>query len=230
MPAKSPTVTILLQSSRTAYFAETLLSILNQSFTDFRVIVGDNTKEALIINSFRHLTTDHRVEWRHSFPVTEGCPHKHYFFLLEQSTSPYTRVVFDDDILHPDSTHFLLAALTLSKAAFACHWRDTIFENSLIPTPRRLFKNELQLLDAKSAAKYVFTSCINIFAEPSFSLWDTKKFKKIIPANIHGIQPKFLGDVINVLDVSELGNLVIISKELGAFRMHSGQQSSESSQ
>jgi hypothetical protein len=222
-------LTILLPATRTEYFADSISSVLSQTFRDFRVIVGDNTSDAKVINAFQKEFRDHRIEWLHSYPITGGTIERHSELLISRIETEYVRFVFDDDIIYQTSNQHLMQLIESQSAVFAFHGRHNIDANGrIIGAHHWINSPQIIRLDAKTAANLTYKSCSNLFSEPSFSVYRSSVLREI-KTDVDGIPIKFLGDIISPLRAAELGHIVGSSLLLGAFRIHGNQESGLSS-
>lgn len=222
-------LTILVQSSRIDFFDAALASVVNQSFSDIDIVVGDNTSDAIIIEMFESKFRDPRIRWLHAYPYTNGSQQKHAEFLLGYADSKYVRYMFDDDILFPTSSSTLLALIINSGSKFAFHNRKFLIGTNLLPGSSLFHGEHPFIIDSASAAKLIFCNSVNIFCEPPFSIFDTEALRLAMRTSIRGITPKFLGDVHNALEIGRHSTIAVFPGELGAFRIHEQQESAEMS-
>lgn len=102
-----------------------LTSLLGQTFTDFDVIVSDQTdEEGAYLDSLEIQTAvsalryhGHRVELHRHLP-RRGLAEQRQF-LLEQSSAPYVHYVDDDVVLEPAAMERLLAVVREDRCGFA---------------------------------------------------------------------------------------------------------------
>jgi len=98
-PERIPAVSVCIPLYRKeAYIAETIRSVLAQTFTDFELIVLDNAspdRSAEIARSFR----DPRLTVVEN-PVTIG-PTENFAAAVALSRAPLVKVLCADDLLHP---------------------------------------------------------------------------------------------------------------------------------
>lgn len=104
--------------------AVVLTSLLGQTFTDFNVIVSDQTPEQENYLESIEITTlvralrwhGHRVELHHHLPRRGMSEHRQ--FLLEQSNAPYVHFLDDDVLLDPPVMERTLRVLRKEKCGF----------------------------------------------------------------------------------------------------------------
>lgn len=104
--------------------AVVLTSLLGQTFTDFDVIVSDQTGEDESYLDSIEITTlvqalrwhGHRVELHYHLPRRGMSEHRQ--FLLEQSSAPYVHFLDDDVLLDPPVMERMLRVLRREKCGF----------------------------------------------------------------------------------------------------------------
>ncbi len=104
--------------------AVVLTSLLGQTFTNFNVVISDQTPdEAAYLDSIEIETLVRALRW-HGHSVTQ---HRHFprhglaeqrQFLLEQSNAPYVHYLDDDVLLDPPVMERMLSVLEAEKCGF----------------------------------------------------------------------------------------------------------------
>jgi glycosyltransferase involved in cell wall biosynthesis len=104
--------------------AVVLTSLLGQTFTDFDVVVSDQTEDDdAYLDSFEIQTLLRALRW-HGHHVT---PHRHLprrglaehrHFLLEQSRAPYVHFLDDDVLLDPPVMERMLSVIQTQRCGF----------------------------------------------------------------------------------------------------------------
>ncbi len=104
--------------------AVVLTSLLGQTFTDFDVIISDQTEEEhAYLDSIEIQTLVHALRW-HGHTVTLHChlPRRGLAeqrqFLLDQSSAPYVHYLDDDVLLDPPVMQRMLAVLQEEQCGF----------------------------------------------------------------------------------------------------------------
>lgn len=104
--------------------AVVLTSLLGQTFTDFDIIVSDQTKETdSYLDSIEIQTLARALEWRgHRVALHRHLPHRGLAeqrqFLLDQSRAPYVHYLDDDVLLDPPVLGRMLAVLQAEGCGF----------------------------------------------------------------------------------------------------------------
>ncbi|MCU0492967.1 MAG: glycosyltransferase family 2 protein [Chloroflexaceae bacterium] len=110
--------------NRTTGLAMVLTSLLGQSFTDFDVIISDQSDESLSpMRSLEVRTAIQALEWRgHCVTVHRHLPRRGLAeqrnFLLECSAAPYVHFLDDDVLLEPEVLGRMLAVLQHERCGF----------------------------------------------------------------------------------------------------------------
>jgi len=104
--------------------AVVLTSLLGQTFTDFDVIISDQTEEdAVYLDSIEIQTLVRTLEWHgHRVTLHRHLPRRgmaeHRQFLLEQSRAPYVHYFDDDVLLDPPVMERMLGVLQAEGCGF----------------------------------------------------------------------------------------------------------------
>jgi glycosyltransferase involved in cell wall biosynthesis len=104
--------------------AVVLTSLLGQSFSDFDVVVSDQTGEdAAYLESIEIQTLARALEWHgHRVKLCRHLPRlglaEQRHFLLEQSSAPYVHYLDDDVLLDPPVLQRMLDVLRAERCAF----------------------------------------------------------------------------------------------------------------
>jgi glycosyltransferase involved in cell wall biosynthesis len=103
--------------------ATVLTSLLGQTFTDFDVIVSDQTTDAPYLDSIEIQTLVRALEWHgHRVALHRHLPRRglaeHRQFLLAQSRAPYVHYLDDDVLLDPPVLERMLAVLRAERCGF----------------------------------------------------------------------------------------------------------------
>ena len=225
----SPKLTVLFATTRTKYFMEALVSVLNQSYKDFIVIVSDNTIDAKVLNKFSSSLKDSRIKWVHAYPFTGGDPVAHGKFLLKLVETEYFKFMFDDDVLTNKSFMHLIDLMKL-QPGMAFHSRYMIGEsNGLHYIPKVLKDGQVHKFSYMELAKLTLASCANIFGEPPFSIYSKSVLNDFDGATLGGLPVRYLGDVVAPLKASKELGAVGSGFSLGYFRRHADQDSAADS-
>lgn len=103
--------------------AVVLTSLLGQTFTDFDVVVSDQTEDAAYLESIEIQTLVRALRWRgHQVAVHRHLPRRGLAeqrqFLLDQSRASYVHYLDDDVLLDPPVMERMLAVLKMEGCGF----------------------------------------------------------------------------------------------------------------
>ena len=198
---------------------KSLNSVLNQTYSDFEVIVSDNSSNELTENLFKKITNG-RVLYRKRNKVLSGIEHLNA--ILDEVESEYFIIFHDDDVMHPQMINELLKNLSENESiiAIGCNalvsnhnkWRKAKFGNFKKDI---IIKSPFELLEGYvSLNKYV--------PFPSYM------YKKIVSENLrlnieNGGKYSDLAFLIEILDY---GKIAFLSKTLMTYFIHNNQDTS----
>ena len=223
-------LTILLMAYNPQYFMESVNSVLNQTFRDYKLIISDNTEHADNIAMFNNKIDDSRVQWIHAWPHTNGDPVAHGLYLKRFVDTKYFKYMFDDDILYPTSLghlHSILEANESIVCVFHCrHLIDG--SGNLMKQNQWLPVDTVQAFAERQIVDLFFTSVVNLFGEVPFSMYKACVLE-IFDNDYCGWPLRFLGDIALILKMAELGWVAGSGYILGGYRMHGDQDSATTS-
>ena len=169
----TPAVTIIMSTfNRSHFILETLLSIQNQTYSEFECLIiddggTDNTLEVItpILNKDLRFKFLKRTDnYKKGLP---GC--RNYGIDLAQGD--YIIFFDDDDIVHPQNLEISLATLKKQKTDF-CHYQKLSFDNE-VPCFEEVKVNEKQSLSLDVihdvvSQKIGFASCTVLWKKECF--------------------------------------------------------------
>lgn len=226
---RRPVVSVLLPAFRPDYLDLCVACVLAQSFTDFELLVGDDSSGDAV-QSILSKWQDPRIRYR-SNPIRQVVGANQHF-LLKQAKGRYIRFAQDDDMMFPGSLERLVDAAKREHAAMTYHARYDIDElgsvtEAIISSPI----GEEIVMDAPRFFKSVVGTSRNIIGEPGNVLLDREILQSIPhPFSLDERPMQFLGDVALYANISDRGLPIVgLSYFGGAFRHHSGQFSNSGS-
>lgn len=222
-PKVQPTVSVLLPAYRPDYLDLALSSILAQTFSDFELIIGDDSigdTLASIISKWQ----DPRIRYKNN--PNRQVPAGNGRFLLTEAAGKYIRFAHDDDLMLPTSLERLVEAAEREKAAVVYQARYDIDEIGLITEARIAVPlgGETRM-DARRFFTSVVGASRNFIGEPNNILILRDAMKTMDdPFAIDGRPMQFLGDVALYANMVDRGfDIVGLSYFGGAFRHHQSQ-------
>ena len=215
MVERLPAISVCIPTYNGAkYIAQTIESILNQTFTDFEIIVSDdgssdNTLE--IVGSFN----DPRIV--RIDRLSKVGAEAHWNNAVATASASLVKLVCQDDILYPECLE--VEAQTMSESenqdvSFCFHLRDFVTPNSRKLRSHRIGYSNLQKYSKTEILKKVVRSGGYPIGEPM-----AVTMRKL-SLNSAG---KFRGDYVIDLDMwsklSDQGSALFIEQHLSAFRI-----------
>ncbi|MDO8845976.1 MAG: glycosyltransferase family 2 protein [Methylicorpusculum sp.] len=159
------------------YLEETLNAVLNQSYTNFEVIIvddqsSDNTLE--IVKSFSEKDNRINVFQNDKNLGLVGNWNK----CIELAKGDWIKFVFQDDIIHPNCLELLMNS-TNDNSKFIVCWRNFIFESDTDTKTKEVYESFISLqdvfdssnnIDKQHFAKTVLSYSSNFIGEPTSTL------------------------------------------------------------
>jgi hypothetical protein len=215
MVERVPAISVCIPTYNGAkYIAQTIESILNQTFTDFEIIVSDdgssdNTLEIVgLFNDPRIVRIDR---------LSKVGAEANWNNAVANASASLVKLVCQDDILYPECLEVEVQTMSKSEnqdVSFCFHLRDFVTPNSRKLSARRVGYSNLQKYSKTEILKKVVRSGGNPIGEPM-----AVTMRKI-SLNSAG---KFRGDYVIDLDMwsklSDQGSALFIEQHLSAFRI-----------
>jgi glycosyltransferase involved in cell wall biosynthesis len=215
MVERLPAISVCIPTYNGAkYIAQTIESILNQTFTDFEIIVSDdgssdNTLE--IVGSFN----DPRIV--RIDRLSKVGAEANWNNAVATASASLVKLVCQDDLLYPQCLEVEVQTMNKSEnqdVSFCFHLRDFVTPNSRKLSARRVGYSNLQKYSKTEILTKVVRSGGNPIGEPM-----AVTMRKL-SLNSAG---KFRGDYVIDLDMwsklSDQGNALFIEQHLSAFRI-----------
>ena len=215
MVERLPAISVCIPTYNGAkYIAQTIESILNQTFTDFEIIVSDdgssdNTLE--IVGSFN----DPRIV--RIDRLSKVGAEANWNNAVATASASLVKLVCQDDILYPQCLEVEAQTMNRSEnqdVSFCFHLRDFVTPNSRKLSSRRVGYSNLQKYSKTEILTKVVRSGGNPIGEPM-----AVTMRKL-SLNSAG---KFRGDYVIDLDMwsklSDQGSALFIEQHLSAFRI-----------
>jgi glycosyltransferase involved in cell wall biosynthesis len=125
----APSVSILIPAFRPTWINEAIQSALAQTFTDFELIISDDSADDEV-EKLVSTWSDRRLQYFRN--PTRGAPGSNRDFLISRARGEYIKFLFDDDFLYPHSLELLLSMASRTGCALAFHSRNLVDDNSNI--------------------------------------------------------------------------------------------------
>ncbi|MGC8463039.1 MAG: glycosyltransferase family 2 protein [Acidimicrobiales bacterium] len=220
-----PLVSVLVPAFRPHYLDTCIASIVGQGFTDFELIIGDDS-DGDDIASVVTKWNDRRIRFERN-PDRQQ-PGANRDFLISRASGRYLKFVFDDDFLLPRSLELLCAAAQDQRAALAFHGRYVVDEDGRV-TDRGLVAppDRVVPFPARLVFDHVVAERANHIGEPSNILLDAETLASIDqPFGLDGMRMRFLTDVALYVNFALHGfRMAAIGRHGSCFRLHTSQAS-----
>ncbi|KZF06166.1 MAG: glycosyltransferase family A protein [Rhodococcus sp. (in: high G+C Gram-positive bacteria)] len=219
----SPRVSVVVPAYNNAeYIGETIESILDQTFTDFELIIADHssTDETLAVvekyddSRIRVLTTE-----------TGGGAKRNWDRVTAEATGELVKLVCGDDTIFPSSLEAQVAAFDEHPSAVLVASQRTLIDaNGKTVIAARGLGGLSGLVSGRVAARTAVRAGANIFGEPGCVMMKLSALREIgLWDNNH----PYLIDQATFIGVALQGDVVAIERPLATFRINSGQWSVE---
>lgn len=215
-----PTVSVLLPTYKYArYLPQAIESILNQTYSDFELIISDDASEDGSIDILRsYAARDDRIRWHVQSPNL-GIGHN-WNWCLERASGKFIKYVFGDDyLLSRDALKRLVELIELSDdIAISASARIVVDEES---HPIELWNHigRPGVFDGSETINWSLRTNCNLIGEPSVVL-----FRKEFVARPFDVTFKQVLDWEFWIHLLQRGHLAYTDEPLCAFRIHPHQQ------
>jgi len=206
------------------FLAETIRSVLDQTYRDFEIVVLDNAsrdRSADIARSFG----DPRIRLEHNavtLPQAEN-----WNRVVELSRSPLVKVVCADDLLHPRCLELQVAPMDADPGlAVVAARRHMIDEESRMIVPRRGLNGLTGVRTGVEVARRVVRNGSNPIGESNNVLFRREDFFTV--GGWKTDRP-YIMDLDLWLRLLQLGDFLGLTETLAAFRIGRGTVSSDHS-
>ena len=215
MVERLPAISVCIPTYNGAkYIAQTIESILNQTFTDFEIIVSDDgssDKTLEIVGSFN----DPRIV--RIDRLSKVGAEANWNNAVATASASLVKLVCQDDLLYPQCLEVEVQTMSKSEnqdVSFCFHLRDFVTPNSRKLSSRRVGYSNLQKYSKTEILTKVVRSGGNPIGEPMAVIM------RKLSLNSAG---KFRGDYVIDLDMwsklSDQGSALFIEQHLSAFRI-----------
>lgn len=214
MESSSPRVTIGLPvCNGQNYLEQAIRSILDQSFTDFRLIISDNasTDDTPRICE-KYAQQDSRIELHRQERNLGAAPNFNYVF--ERSNSQYFKWAAHDDVLAPNYLQMCVARLDAEPRLTICHTlTGRIDEQGELAGS---YDDQLPLVASRPSERFFRALWVDHFTE----IWGVMRSSALRQTSLIG---SFVGSDRNLLlEMLLLGTIEYIPQRLFFRRSHPG--------
>jgi glycosyltransferase involved in cell wall biosynthesis len=195
--------------------AETLRSVLGQTFTDFEIVVCDDASDDTTLSIVAQFDDPRIVVTKREKAAT---PAANWNRAVRLCRADYIKVMGQDDVLYPRCLKTEMLAMTQFAdiaPAFVFSNRDIILKNGFkLKWPNQFHRKGFQPVESKKLVRYVLRSGRNPIGEPVAVTMRRDAFEKTT-----GFDGSYVVDLTMWLNMLEYGSAVKIHQVLSAFRI-----------
>lgn len=221
-------ITTLIPAYKHQYLSDLLLSLANQTFKDFRVIISDDSPENQVIKTLNSPEFKGLVQ-KLDIRIIEGPKKgsmKNVLTLLDawNHTTPMVHILFDDDYIFPSfyQLHTLAHMNENVGSSVSFRW---VGDQNLLPTQTSklpLFISQSSkrsdLVSSNQLFSTVIENCTNWLGEFSNAVFSANVIDLIRASKLADYSYYGLGDIGLFLQSSLNTNTIVIKDHLGVFR------------
>ncbi|TAJ49547.1 MAG: glycosyltransferase family 2 protein [Herbiconiux sp.] len=223
----TPKVSVVIPAYNNADFiAETIESVLAQTFTDFELIIADHSSTDDTKAIIERYADDPRVTIL-TTPAGGGAP-RNWNRVTEAAQGEYIKLVCGDDLVYPDNLRLQLQAIeTDPSVTMVASPRDIIDARGAVVISNRGLGGLTGTTPGAAAVRRTVAAGTNLFGEPGCVL-----IRRSTLVEIGLWDPRFpyLIDEATYARVLLQGSLVTVDVPLAAFRLSDTQWSVELAQ
>lgn len=198
---------------------ETITSLRRQTYSEWECLIADDSHSNDTLDVAREA-----VDGDPRFRLIKN-PHRlgaagNWNSLLERATSPLFKLLCADDLLYENALEREVMAINEHPSAvLVTSRRDVIDSQGRTVFKNRGFHPTDEVLSRSDVIRTFVRSGRNLFAEPSFALYDTDALRK---GGGFDASWDYTIDFVSYLSTLQWGSLVPIDDPLGAFRISPG--------
>ena len=221
-PPPAPRVSVVVPAFNNAEFVgATLASILEQSFTDFELIVSDHSSTDATWARLQDATADPRVSLM-ILPPGGGAP-ANWRAVTAAARGELVKLVCADDLLYPDALARQVAAFDAHpEAVLVAGQRDLIDQHGRVVLRARGLQGLDGVVAGRDAIRRTVRAGTNVFGEPGGVLF---RRTTLLESGGWDAREPYLLDQATCARVLLHGPMVAIRSPLAAFRINPGQWS-----
>lgn len=212
-----PTVSIIVPNfNHSKYLRQRIDSILNQTFTDFEVILLDDcsTDESKsVLELYRNNNKISHIIYNEE---NSGSPFKQWKKGVDISIGTYIWIAESDDWCEPTLLETLINGIKKDKDCVISYCQSFSINDQNKIIFQSTHSKLSEMIDGKIFIEQYLNVPVAIY-NASMVLWKKEKFNKIPPDYM---QYKFCGDWLFWIYLSRLGKVHISAKALNYFRKH----------
>jgi glycosyltransferase involved in cell wall biosynthesis len=215
-------VVYLLSYKRPEFIHEAIISILEQDYTNFELIISENSPDDSVIKQLSKYLSDNRVKILKRTPSQPSLEHFNTI-LAEALKYEYVMLFHDDDLLTPQALSKMMLALEShdSSVAVACNAKiikNTDHTNFLLSP---YIKSNLEI---KSQSQLINRYIFKKLSHPAFPSYIYRS-KYLIDLKLNPQDGGKYSDVSFLVKLIKKGSFFWIAEPLMKYRQHSSNDS-----
>ncbi|HXS20229.1 MAG TPA: hypothetical protein VN735_03315 [Steroidobacteraceae bacterium] len=223
-------INILIPAFKPAFLRQAIESAGIQSRGNVSIVVSDDSADGEATREVRNIQCAAPI--RFVAGPRKGT-HRNMMHLLDQVEPDcrYVHFLFDDDVLFPGFMDTHLLALEASKSArvsVSARWaideRNFIHGDFQVPDQVRNYSGKATAIDISFLFRSTVPFMLNWLGEYSNAVWRREHVEALRQMAFADIPYYGLGDVAQFLMAARAAPIVYLTEHLGAFRIHSQQQ------
>lgn len=231
------TLTTLIPAYKCEHLADLFLGLRTQGFTDFRVVLSDDSPGGAITDQIRGGRFDALIR-RLDLLVVQG-PRRGAFKNIQHllrhwgAQTPLVHLHMDDDVIYPDfyRLHTMAHASLPLGASVSQRWLTDPGGRPVaaLPLPELVEQQPHRVLAIDADALFATTipTCQNWLGEFSNSVLSQAAVQRLLEAQIDGLSYYGLADIGVLLDVSQRLPIAFMRDHLSGFRSHPQQTTAQ---
>jgi len=225
-------IATLIPAYKPDFLAELFAGLRSQTFTDFRVILSDDSPDATITAMLRAGRFDPLIEGLDVLVVRGPCsPLKNHQHLLDvwAHSTPLVHLLMDDDVIYPSfyNEHAALHARHAPAASVSLRWLTDRggAPFASLPLPELVTKSGERAIELDPSTLFASTvaRCENWLGELSNMVLSARAAGCFPRPPADGVSYFGLPDIGTLLNASAQGPIVVLRDHLSGFRQHAGQ-------
>lgn len=224
-------VSIIIPAYKATFFEESLLSAVNQIYSNIEIIICDDSQDSLIANIIERVQENTSRTIGYYPNETRLMEIGNVSRCVALSKGDYIKFLYDDDLLHPECVSSLVAAmeadpditLASSKRQRIDEFGRILADNMATSYP---FRGDVTI-HGGDLIDFFANNIINFIGEPSCVLCrgdDLREYADSIFL-LNGQRMRYLADMALYIKLLHKGNVAFLAKPLSSFRVSSEQVS-----
>jgi hypothetical protein len=230
-------LTTLIPAYKSEYLAELFLGLRTQNWTQFRVVLSDDSPGATITDQIRRGAFDALIDGL-DLTVVQG-PRRGSFKNIQHllrhwgQQTPLVHLHMDDDVIYPGfyRMHAMAHGSMALGASVSQRWLTGPDGRPVaaLPLPDVVEQRPDRVLAIEADALFATTipTCQNWLGEFSNSVLSQAAVQRLLDARIGGLSYYGLGDIGTLLDVSQQAPIAFLRDHLSGFRSHPQQSTAQ---